>query len=130
MYKVKSTAFYGALFDAFDTDLNGELSFVEFLMAISTTSQKDQEKKLKIVFKVYDINKDGKIEKKEIIKILKSIVKLNEKLDMISDSEIEAVAIEFFSKLDTNKDNYISEQEFIEGCMKNQTIMESLNSFA
>ena len=66
MYKVKSTAFYGALFDAFDTDLNGELSFVEFLMAISTTSQKDQEKKLKIVFKVYDINKDGKIEKKEI----------------------------------------------------------------
>ena len=126
---MKSTEFYGALFDLFDTNLNGELCFVEFLMAISMTKQKDKEKKLKHVFKVFDKNNDCTIERKELNKLIKTFLKLNEKLNLKSDFEIEAIALDFFSNLDTNNDNLISEKEFIEGCKKNQTIMDCLNSF-
>ena len=125
---MKNAVFYGALFDIFDIDSNGHLSFVEYLMALSVTRHNDKEKKLKLVYKIFDINKDNKVEIQELTTMLKNFFYLNEKLKFANDSDIEAFALDFFSYLDTNNDNFISEEEFIIGCKRNKIFMDCLNT--
>lgn len=46
------------------------------MVAISVLSQGDIRKKLEIAFDVYDINKNGKIDRKEMIKLIEEIYDL------------------------------------------------------
>ena len=46
------------MFKTFDTDSSGEIDFVEFLIAISVTSQGDITDKLKMAFNMYDIGNE------------------------------------------------------------------------
>jgi Ca2+-binding EF-hand superfamily protein len=50
--------------------------FLEFLVAISVISHGDIRKKLEIAFDIYDINKNGKIDRKEITKLIEEIYDL------------------------------------------------------
>ena len=54
----------------FDTDSSGEIDFVEFLIAISITAQGDAKKKLELAFRMYDVDKNGRVDKKEMEKII------------------------------------------------------------
>ena len=56
-------------------------------------------------FEEYDLNKDGSIEKDEIIKVVGS------------DADEKEVS-EFFDQVDTNKDNKITFEEYIEAVKK------------
>jgi Ca2+-binding EF-hand superfamily protein len=64
------------VFKTFDTDSSGEIDFVEFLIAISVTSQGDIRDKLKMAFNMYDIDKNGRIDRKEMEKIIEAIYDL------------------------------------------------------
>ena len=64
------------VFKTIDTDLSGEIDFVEFLIFISATSSGKIEDKLKVTFTIYDINKDNKVEKHELLKLVKAIYDL------------------------------------------------------
>jgi hypothetical protein len=66
----------GFVFRTFDSDQSGEIDFIEFLIAISVTSQGDIKDKLKMAFNMYDIDKNGAIDKKEMIKIIEAIYDL------------------------------------------------------
>jgi Ca2+-binding EF-hand superfamily protein len=46
------------------------------LVALSVSSQNDIRKKLKLAFKYYDINNNGKIDKKEMCKMITAIYEL------------------------------------------------------
>ena len=48
----------------------------EFLIAISVTSQGDVKQKLSMAFKMYDLDKNGRVEKKEMEKIIEAIYDL------------------------------------------------------
>ena len=60
----------------FDADQSGKIDFVEFLVAIASSSQADIRQRLKLGFKMYDKDNNGKIDKKEMLKMLLAIYDL------------------------------------------------------
>ncbi|CAL8327411.1 unnamed protein product [Lota lota] len=61
------------LFNAFDTDHNGSVSFEDFVMGLSILLRGTIQEKLNWAFNLYDINKDGYITKEEMLDIMKAI---------------------------------------------------------
>jgi Ca2+-binding EF-hand superfamily protein len=52
---------------------NEKIDFNEFLVATSITLHGDENEKLKMAFSLYDIDRNGRIDKKEMKKIFEAI---------------------------------------------------------
>ncbi|KAJ6668080.1 hypothetical protein lerEdw1_016401 [Lerista edwardsae] len=61
------------LFNAFDTAQNGSVKFEDFVTALSILLRGTVHEKLRWTFNLYDINKDGYINKEEMMDIVKAI---------------------------------------------------------
>ena len=55
----------------FDADNNGEVNFSEFVsgLAMFTTKNVDKQKKLKFLFNIYDLDRDGLISNSELFQV-------------------------------------------------------------
>ncbi|XP_077058049.1 Kv channel-interacting protein 4 isoform X4 [Siphateles boraxobius] len=119
------------LFDAFDTDHNGSVSFEDFVMGLSILLRGTVQEKLNWAFNLYDINKDGYITKEEMLDIIKSIY------DMMGRSTYPTLKEEtprqhveiFFQKMDKNRDGVVTIDEFIDSCQNDENIMRSMQLF-
>ncbi|CAF1606471.1 unnamed protein product, partial [Didymodactylos carnosus] len=78
--------------------------FVEFLIAISVTSHGDIKEKLNMAFNMYDIDKNGKVDAKEMEQIVTAIYDLlgeeNRKGENSPSKRVEKI----MTKLDLNGD--------------------------
>lgn len=86
------------------------------------------KRKLEWMFRIYDINGDGMIDKKELLTIIDSIYRL---LTDGSDPEdlkkkANEHTKEIFRKLEIDKRGKISITEFTDSCMKDQTLLKLL----
>ncbi|XP_051993300.1 Kv channel-interacting protein 4 isoform X1 [Xyrauchen texanus] len=119
------------LFNAFDKDQNGSLSFEELVCDLSVLLRGTTEEKLNWAFNLYDINKDGQITKEEMLDILKSIYDLMGKSihPRLKEEALKQHVQTFFHKMDINKDGAITIDEFIDCCEKDENIMQSLKIF-
>uniref|UniRef100_H3ASR2 Potassium voltage-gated channel interacting protein 2 n=1 Tax=Latimeria chalumnae TaxID=7897 RepID=H3ASR2_LATCH len=61
------------LFNAFDADNNGTVSFEDFVAGLSIILRGTITDRLNWAFNLYDLNKDGCITKEEMMDIMKSI---------------------------------------------------------
>uniref|UniRef100_A0A8I3X9I5 Potassium voltage-gated channel interacting protein 1 n=1 Tax=Callithrix jacchus TaxID=9483 RepID=A0A8I3X9I5_CALJA len=61
------------LFNAFDTTQTGSVKFEDFVTALSILLRGTVHEKLRWTFNLYDINKDGYINKEEMMDIVKAI---------------------------------------------------------
>jgi len=118
------------VFRTFDSDCNGFIDFNEFLIAINVTSRGDLKKKLNWAFTMYDIDGNGKIDKKEMKKIIEAIYELlgstkNPNISLLELSSEKRVE-EIFKKIDTNSDNFVSRDEFIDGCLNDEALRKLL----
>lgn len=122
----KAEKFCGQVFKTFDSDDNGYIDFVEFLIAVNITSHGDVREKLRLAFDMYDMNKNGKIDKKEMTKVITAIYDLlgeeNRKGDNAPDNRVKKI----MEKLDINDDKNISRDEFVEGCLKDDILRQLL----
>ena len=77
------------------------------------------------MFRIYDIDGNGLIDKKELKTIIDSIYKL---LSDGKDSSVKAKdhASEIFKRLNIDKNKYITLDEFIDSCMKDQNLLKLL----
>ncbi len=64
------------MFKSFDTDGSGEIDFCEFMMAVSVTAKGDIKEKLTLAFKMFDLDKNGTVDRKEMEKIMEAIYDL------------------------------------------------------
>ena len=88
------------IFKKIDTDNSGNIEYTEFISASIEKNVYMNEQKLRDAFNLFDTDKNGKISKKEIERVLKMGV---------DSKEIDAI----MAKHDTNKDGEIDFKEFM-----------------
>jgi len=97
------------MFDSFDVDQNGSLSFRELMMALKVVAPLTTEEKLEYLFKDIDTDDNESLSLKEIKKMV---------------SALKAQAI--FDKFDKNNDGIVSKEEFINVLKDDRDIVEVL----
>eukprot|EP01121_Diplochlamys_sp_Union-15-3_P009460 TRINITY_DN2581_c0_g1_i2.p1 TRINITY_DN2581_c0_g1~~TRINITY_DN2581_c0_g1_i2.p1 ORF type:complete len:514 (-),score=80.09 TRINITY_DN2581_c0_g1_i2:45-1586(-) len=95
------------LWSTFDANKDQKLDYKELTIGLSTLYRCSSEKKLQFCFDVYDINKNGRLEKEELRAILFS-AKQTLKLPFNLDKTV----VKTFATLDKDKDGFISFGEF------------------
>ncbi|XP_059948530.1 Kv channel-interacting protein 1 isoform X6 [Mesoplodon densirostris] len=119
------------LFHAFDTMQTGSVKFEDFVTALSILLRGTVHEKLRWTFNLYDINKDGYINKEEMMDIVKAIYDMMGKYTypvLKEDTPRQHVDV-FFQKMDKNKDGIVTLDEFLESCQEDDNIMRSLQLF-
>ncbi|XP_035314485.1 Kv channel-interacting protein 1 isoform X4 [Cricetulus griseus] len=119
------------LFNAFDTTQTGSVKFEDFVSALSILLRGTVHEKLRWTFNLYDINKDGYINKEEMMDIVKAIYDMMGKYTypvLKEDTPRQHVDV-FFQKMDKNKDGIVTLDEFLESCQEDDNIMKSLQLF-
>ncbi|MGH0116434.1 UNVERIFIED_CONTAM: hypothetical protein FKN15_017084 [Acipenser sinensis] len=119
------------LFNAFDSGHNGSVKFEDFVMALSILLRGSVREKLSWTFNLYDINKDGYINKEEMTDIIRAIYDMMGKYTypvLRRDAQRQHVDA-FFQKMDKNKDGVVTLDEFIMSCQEDENIMRSLQLF-
>ncbi|KAM6067556.1 A-type potassium channel modulatory protein KCNIP2 isoform 3-T3 [Chlamydotis macqueenii] len=126
-----SSTYATFLFNAFDTDHDGSVSFEDFVSGLSIILRGTIDDRLNWAFNLYDLNKDGCITKEEMLDIMKSIYDMMGKYTypaMRDEAPREHVE-NFFQKMDRNKDGVVTIEEFLESCQKDENIMRSMQLF-
>ncbi|XP_038045716.1 Kv channel-interacting protein 4-like isoform X1 [Patiria miniata] len=119
------------VFNSFDTDHNGSITFEEFVMGLSVLSRGTLNDKLNWAFNLYDINGDGYITREEMLSIIQSIYDMMGKYseptseDITPGEHVERV----FQKMDLNKDGVVTIDEFLDSCRSDETITKSMHVF-
>lgn len=98
----KSEKYLDQIFQMFDADKDGVVTFGEFMITVFLQGRKEPEEKLRLVFRMYDHNCNGYIETKEIEAILHSIA---DNCDQIEYDELV--------DWDQNSTGHLNEQEFV-----------------
>lgn len=117
-----SRKFCHLLFSMIDLNQSRDLDFVEFLIAFSFASEKDINQKLRMIFQLIDIDKDGRIKRKEITHLISSIDELLDKKS-IQKSKTELKVNTFFRLIDLQDPNFMNEEEFIAANLKDPFII-------
>ncbi|KAF3841364.1 hypothetical protein F7725_007226, partial [Dissostichus mawsoni] len=108
------------LFNAFDTTNNGSIKFKDFVMGLSILLRGTLREKLEWTFHLYDINKDGYINREEMTEIVRAIYDMMGKFTYpaikgdVPQQHVDA----FFRKMDKNKDGVVTLEEFIIACQE------------
>ncbi|KAM8971932.1 A-type potassium channel modulatory protein KCNIP1-like [Pelodytes ibericus] len=117
------------LFNAFDAAQSGSVKFEDFVTALSVLLRGTIHEKLRWTFNLYDINKDGYINKEEMMDIVKAIYDMMGKYTypvLKEDAPKQHVDL-FFQKMDKNKDGIVTIDEFIESCQEVKGGQEAVN---
>ncbi|XP_039511026.1 Kv channel-interacting protein 1 isoform X6 [Rhinichthys klamathensis goyatoka] len=119
------------LFNAFDSSQSGSIKFEDFVTALSILLRGTTTEKLQWTFNLYDINKDGYINKEEMTDIVKAIYDMMGRFTypaLKTDTTKQHVDA-FFQKMDKNRDGVVTLDEFILSCQEDENIMRSLQLF-
>ena len=107
----------------------GYLDFKEFILAIDMTNAGTAEEKLKVAFRMYDLDGNGELDLDEIHKIVEDIYarpcKLGAKIEKPTKSA-EATAMDIFEQIDENGDGTITEEKFLTGCLEDEKLFKML----
>ncbi|XP_069157625.1 A-type potassium channel modulatory protein KCNIP1 [Procambarus clarkii] len=123
-----ATAYAHYVFNTFDTEHQGSISFEEFVTILSDLSRGSMTEKLRWAFNLYDINGDGYITKEEMFDIVAAIYSLvgRHASPAVEENTTQEHVDRIFEKLDINGDGMVTLDEFMEICTTDETIANSL----
>ena len=125
------SSFYAELFcehffTTFDTDLNGYLDFKEYLLAINKINAETPEDKLKVAFRILDLNGNGKLSFSEMTNFIEVIFKM----PLVDDTTMKNAVIEsaknIFLKMGKNEYEFLTEKEFVEICLQDDLLLQNM----
>ncbi|XP_036399362.1 guanylyl cyclase-activating protein 2-like [Megalops cyprinoides] len=118
------------LFRSFDMNQDNTIDFIEYVAALHLVLRGKLEDKLKWSFKVFDKDENGRLDRREVRRVVRIIHKI--KHGTITDTTgsntltPEQVCDRIFELTDENKDGQISLQEFLEGAQRDEWVMNFL----
>ncbi|XP_054724891.1 calsenilin-like [Uloborus diversus] len=116
------------VFKVCDQQKNGTITFEDFLTGLSMMTRGATIDKLRWTFRLYDIDGDGRISRDEMREIINSIYLMLGKYIEPSVDEDTATqhADKVFRRLDLNQDGYVTFDEFLDTCQKDENIISSM----
>jgi len=94
--------------DIFDSDLNGEVDFKEFVLGLAQFSKSESDDlRLQFIFRIYDMDRDGYISNGELFQVLKMMTGSN-----LTDQQLQQIVDKTIIYLDKDADGKISFDEF------------------
>lgn len=114
-------------FKAFDDDNSGKVTFGEFLIAtafsINSSQSDDLEKGLEFAFDIYDVDDNGKIDRKEVLNVLSAVYQLESGQ---TAPNAQSVVDELFRYYDTDSTGYLNKKEFVTALLNDSYLRSSL----
>ena len=115
------------VFSAIDTNNDGYIDFLEYLMSIKFFQTESPMEKADFIFRIIDKNGDNHVTKKEIERVLKCLEEYHKKSSNIHvtnviSNGVRSTADAIVEKLDEHKSGLISNTEFVDGWLKDETI--------
>ncbi|CAF0998070.1 unnamed protein product [Adineta steineri] len=138
----KTSEYVKHMFNVYDEDKNQFIDFKEFVMALSAASVVNRLRLVETLFCIFDLDNDGRITKDEMAKMLHTLVDVtnssrkhhqhqhphhhssnNNNYHANEDDSTKQVDLQkriddAFEEFNTNDDNHITKDEFIEWYMK------------
>ncbi|XP_030650085.1 guanylyl cyclase-activating protein 2-like [Chanos chanos] len=115
------------LFRSFDMNGDNTLDFIEYVAALHLVLRGKLEDKLRWSFKVFDSDENGRLDRRELRRIIRIIYKI--KQGNITDETgnnlltVEQVCNRIFDRIDENGDGQISLEEFLDGAQKDPWVL-------
>uniref|UniRef100_A0A8C6IK28 Guanylyl cyclase-activating protein 2 n=1 Tax=Mus spicilegus TaxID=10103 RepID=A0A8C6IK28_MUSSI len=129
----EASQYVESMFRAFDKNGDNTIDFLEYVAALNLVLRGSLEHKLKWTFKIYDKDRNGCIDRLELLDIVEAIYKLKKacraELDLEHQGQLltpEEVVDRIFLLVDENGDGQLSLTEFIEGARRDKWVMKML----
>ncbi|XP_054626885.1 guanylyl cyclase-activating protein 2-like [Dunckerocampus dactyliophorus] len=118
------------IFRAFDMNHDNTMDFIEYVAALHLVLRGKLEDKLRWSFKVFDSDDNGRLDRKELRKIVRIIYKIKDGsiCDETGKESLtsEQVCDRIFQQVDINSDGQITLDEFLNGAQKSQWLQSFL----
>ncbi|XP_076041848.1 Kv channel-interacting protein 4-like [Oratosquilla oratoria] len=123
-----ATQYAHYVFNTFKHNHHGQISFEDFLGALSTVSRGTTQEKLQWIFGLYDVNHDGLITKAEMLDVVTAIYEMLGRYTepQVEDSSAKDHVEKIFHLIDKNKDGAITIDELAAWMSRDATVVESL----
>ncbi|KAI6202872.1 Neuronal calcium sensor 2 [Aphelenchoides besseyi] len=96
---------------------------------LTSLHQVHPNKKLEWAFRMYDIDGNGTIDEKEMIKIIEAIYEmLGPEVTKSADDSPRKRAKMIFEKMDVNNDKELTLKEFVDGCLADKELFQILTN--
>ena len=115
------------IFLAMDTNDDGYIDFLEYLMSVKFLETNSPIEKAHFVFRVMDRNGDNQVTKNEIRRILQCLEEYHKETSNIDiqntmTDDTKTISNAVIKKLDEDNSGFISASEFVDGWLKDKTI--------
>ncbi|KAI3635485.1 hypothetical protein MIR68_006123 [Amoeboaphelidium protococcarum] len=119
--------FLERLFDAFDVNGDRNIDCAEFINGMQILIRGTPQQKMELTFKMYDLNRDGRVTQKEIVKFLAQIYSTYYNED--HTAQVKEMAKRLFDDLDINGDGELSLEEYKLSALKEPMLMNFVEQF-
>ena len=104
----------------FSFNFNFQVDFREFMLALCVMRTGSAEENLKQIFRAFDINSDGKVERSELGSVAEELSKLGS--GEVKDELVQRA----FNEMDADMDGGITQEEFVSACLQQRVAATSL----
>jgi len=101
------------VFRVYDTDNDGVISFIEFMVVYHVLAVGNYDEVLGKLFRLFDVDDNGSITRDEMTRLVKDLHFLLE----LSNEVDQVTADQAFTEMDENKDGSVTKEEFVKAVM-------------